>query len=151
MCVRLITPLAVYCPCCGYDLDSAAVSLVSPSVPTYAGEPTIGAVCTVCFQRRNPEALNAVLMLSHPVIHAHTTVVHGVQFFTPRDSCLRGYPVDTIHEHLMHNRELPTLPHVSLTVPVPSDSEGPTLFDPPSNPLTDSPEAYDPPCPADLQ
>jgi len=131
-------------------MDGQCVHLLSSGRPLYHGEATVGTVCKACYRADHHRCLSAVEMLFHPTIAPHVEQVHGVQFLCPTDPELRGYDVHAIYDHLMHSRELPTLPHVNLSIPVERRPHEPTLFDPPSNPLTDSPEAYDPPCPADL-
>jgi len=148
--MSLISHLDAYCPSCGFALDGRSVHLMSSSRPLYHGEATIGAICKTCYRADHHRCLNAVELLHHPTISPHVNQIHGIQFLCPTDPVLRGYNVHEIHAHLMDNRELPTLPHVNLTMPIERRPHEPTLFETPSHPLTDSPEAYDPPCPADL-
>lgn len=148
--LSLITSRTAYCPACGFALDGQSVHLLSSGRPMYHGEATVGTVCKTCYRATHHRCLAAVDMLFHPAISPHVDQVHGINFFCPTDPELRGYDVHAVYAHLMHNRELPTIPHIDLPVPIERHHDEPTLFDPPSHPLTDSPEAYDPPCPADL-
>jgi len=131
-------------------MSAQPVVLISPDTPLYPHELTIGAVCGLCYRDNYDGCLFAVRLLFHPALAPHCDVVHGVRFFTPRDQALMGHPASTVLDHLMHLRELPTIPRCNLPAILDARQHESTLFDPPSHPLTDSPEAYDPPCPADL-
>jgi len=148
--LNLITRSPVHCPCCGYSLHDCAVVLLSPTSPSFMGDITIGAVCASCYRTNYLGCCFVVSLLFHPIFATHTDTIHGVRFFSPHDPALLGYSASDVYDHLMNCRELPTIPHLDLAAPITRRPKEPTLFDPPSNPLTDTLEAYDPPCPTDV-